>query len=144
MRSINGVMALILLVTAATVSRADSGEDLIRRSRAGGIDVAVRVERLESLAGESVDHLEFTVSLDTHVADLFQFDIADLSELVIDGSAREEVAFEWMGDSETSHHRNGTLHARIPGDTLSLESGDEVELRIHEIGTDVRTFTWEL
>lgn len=151
MRSINGfrarlstgAIALILLAVAATALHADGG-DSIRKSRAAGIDVAVSLEDLDSLAGGEIDYLEFAVSLDTHFSDLFRFDVAELSRLAIDGSARDDVAFEWEGDSETSHHRNGTLRVRVTGESLSLGAGSEVELRIVEIGTDVRTFTWEL
>ncbi len=152
MRSINGfrarlstgAIALILLAVAATALQADSGDDSIRRSRAAGIDVAVSLEDLDSLAGGEIDYLEFTVSLDTHFSDLFRFDVAELSRLAIDGSARDGIAFQWRGNSETSHHRNGTLRARVTGDSLSLEQGAEVELRILDVGTGVRTFTWEL
>ena len=143
-RVLPGLIAVGLLVFTVTAASAGEGVSTTRSSSAGGIDVTVSLENGDSVAAGESETLEFRVSLDTHFTDLFQFDIPELSELAIDGGSLDEVSFEWQGDSETSHHRGGTLTARVGDEGAEIRPGDEIQLRIFEIGTEERTFIWDL
>ncbi|GEM_PF-4091285 len=147
---------LLLMITFLTVMSvlvgvpnvfAGSHALSVRESNAAGITVAAAVANADELRAGDAESIEFEIGLDTHFGDLFQFQIDELAEIVVNGERQLEGAFEWVGGQETSHHRNGRLVLTPDNpDALGQWLTEEVkiELRLNEIGTEVRTFRWEL
>lgn len=103
-----------------------------QESRAAGITVGVTLRSSEP-AGGGEHLLSFDVSIDTHSRDLTGIDVARQVSVQIDGrpvSARSR----WTGESESSHHRSGTLDLFLPA-----PPDGPVSLVFEDIGVDRRT-----
>ena len=141
------IHAGLMLAAAAPSAFARAHELPVRESSAAGIAVAAAIANADELRSGEAEAIEFEIGLDTHFGDLFQFRLEELAEVVVDGEHRLDGAFEWAGGRETSHHRNGRLLLR-PANRNELAqlltAGAQLELRLKEIGTEVRTFRWEL
>ncbi len=143
--------ALLLMVVAVLVGVpnvfAGSHALSARESNAAGIAVAAAVANADELRAGDAESIEFEIGLDTHFGDLFQFEVDHLAEVVLNGKQQLEGVFECVGGQETSHHRNSRL-VLTPNDPDALAQwlteGVGIELRLNEIGTEVRTFRWEL
>ena len=143
------VLFALLLVSGAVVPAAagddpsaSNPEDEVQISRAAAIDMGVRFDNVEHVRAGEAEVLVFSMSLDTHVVNLFRFDLETLVAVYLDGEPLEADGIRWTAESETSHHRFGTLHVPIPARLQGTPIGGEIELRIRDVGTEQRVFSW--
>jgi hypothetical protein len=137
------IMAFTMAFWVISPIGAQSSETDIIEHRAGGIDVAVRFDNLDRFRAGTATTLEFTISMDTHVVNLFQFDLTEVTEIRVNGREIDGTSFRWVGDSEDSHHRLGRLIVGAPAELKGTPITGDIELRMLGVGTAVRTFTWE-
>ncbi|MHB1343115.1 MAG: hypothetical protein ACYCX3_01995 [Thermoleophilia bacterium] len=85
--------------------------------------------------------LGFMVSFETHSGDLSQLDLVELSTLgAPDG---DHQAVRWVTESDSGHHRSGTLVFDRGG--LDLSAPGDLTLTVRDVaGVPSRTLTWRL
>lgn len=121
---------------------ASNPEDEVQISRAAAIDLGARFDNAEQVRAGEAEALVFSMSLDTHVVNLFRFDLEMLAAVYLDGEPLEIDGIRWVAESETSHHRFGTLHVPIPARLHGTPVSGEIELRIRDVGVEERVFRW--
>jgi hypothetical protein len=136
-----GLLALLVAFTIMSVGSAAfaiSKKDLRRADERGSVEVVVLY--LNPLQQEKKQELFFEITLDTHSANLSQYDMGKISFLRIDGGP-EINASEWVKPGGGGHHISGTLIFNSP-DT----SAEKVlELVIKTVGgVEERVFQWKL
>ncbi|MEJ5992370.1 hypothetical protein WG902_20380 [Ramlibacter sp. PS3R-8] len=110
---------------------AQQGLGASRTSVAREVTVTVTPVKLASL------EWEFKVVLDTHAGELTD-EIASKSLLLVDGKARQPIA--WEGTGSGGHHREGILRFAAPEGNVG-----NMELRLQRPGEPIpRVFRWEL
>lgn len=126
----------IMSVTSAAFAL--TKKDLRRTDERGSVEVVVLY--LNPLQQEQTQDLSFEVTLDTHSANLAQYDMKKISFLRVDGGT-ETKASEWIKPGGGGHHISGTLIFKSP-DT----SADKIlELVIKTVGeVEERIFQWKL
>lgn len=94
--------------------------------------IMIKATYLDEQSGKLVFH----ISIDTHSGDLMEDDIAKQSVIRLNN---KEITsgFSWESESESSHHRKGTLSVKIPETNYQ-----SLELELKDIGVDSRTFKW--
>ena len=137
------IMGVALILSGTLPVGAQTTQTDIIEHRAGGIDVAVRFDNLDNFRAGSTTALEFTISMDTHVVNLFQFDLTEVTQIRVDGQVIDATSFRWVGESEDSHHRLGRLIVGAPPEYHGTPVSGDIELRMLGVGTAVRTFSWE-
>ncbi|MBI2916966.1 MAG: hypothetical protein HYY01_03145 [Chloroflexi bacterium] len=86
--------------------------------------------------------LAFQVTMDTHSADLDQYDLGKLA-LPPDDAGREYAPTAWVS-APGGHHREGTLKFPVP-DSLALGSARSVQLIIRGVaGVAEHALVWQL
>jgi hypothetical protein len=86
--------------------------------------------------------LNFTVGLNTHSVDL-SMDLASLATLEADNGLGVQ-AVSWEAP-RGGHHVSGILSFPSTSDGISLlEGASHLTLRIHDVDTPERAFTWSL
>ncbi len=81
--------------------------------------------------------LSFAVAMDTHSGDLMEIDIAGSVSVQVDGGPVDARA-RWIGESESIHHRAGTLEVSV-----DVAPERSVDLIFMDIGIDRRTLSFE-
>lgn len=106
--------------------------------------VAIGVS-LVNLDNHPKDHLEFDVLMDTHSVDLEQYDLAQMSQLFLDGILYPVETMEWRITEGEGHHLRGRLIVIGTSlDSAVLEVADVLELKITELDDiSTRVFRWE-
>ena len=137
------IMAFTIALTVIMPVGAQTAQTDIIEHRAGGIDVAVRFDNLDNFRAGSATALEFTISMDTHVVNLFQFDLTEVTQIRVNGQVIDATSYRWVGESEDSHHRLGRLIVDAPPELHGAAVTGDIELRMLGVGTAVRTFSWE-
>ncbi len=104
----------------------------------GAVEVAVTPLNLNAPNGS----LNFNVGLNTHSVDL-SMDLASLATLEADNGLGVQ-AVSWEAP-RGGHHVSGVLSFPSTSDGTSLlEGASHLTLRIHDVDTPERTFTWSL
>jgi YVTN family beta-propeller protein len=105
-----------------------------QESKAGGVTIAATLEAPESW--DNPGTLEFSVVMDTHSGDLTKYDLEEITTVYVDGN-KVEAELTWKGDSESSHHRSGTLSVEL---TTPIKSS--FELKIEGVVVKERVLEW--
>jgi len=121
--------------SGAGVSRAGIGARA--ESRAAGITVGATLMSIEPRPSGG-QALSFAVALDTHAGDLMEVDSARQVSVEIDG-APADAAVSWAGESESAHHRQGTLHL-----SFDVRPTRYVTLVFRDVGVEERTLSFDL
>lgn len=121
---------------AVTQPEAEAEERSSEESNAAGITVEASLTSIEPTStGERV--LSFAVAADTHSGDLMEIDMAGSVSVLVDGEPVDARA-RWIGESETAHHRTGTLEVSV-----DVAPEHSVDLILGDIGIDRRTLSFE-
>lgn len=132
------LLVAFMIMSLTSAAFALTKKDLRRTDERGSVEVVVLY--LNPLQQEQTQDLSFEVTLDTHSANLAQYDMKKSSFLRVDGGP-EIKASEWIKPGGGGHHLAGTLIFKSP-DT----SADKIlELVIKTVGeVEERIFQWKL
>lgn len=120
-----------------TYQQNSNGEDLIRVNYGNQIVIAVKFLNPEVDSQNAI----FYVAMDTHLSDLFRYNLTELARLDVDG--RSFTPLNWTESSQSwSHHRRGVLE--FSSEALKeIKNSRSFRLVIAGIERD-RVFQWKL
>lgn len=132
------LLVAFMIMSLTSAAFALTKKDLRRTDERGSVEVVVLY--LNPLQQEQTQDLSFEVTLDTHSADLSQYDMGKISFLRVDGGPEMEAS-GWIKPGGGGHHLSGTLTFKAP----DITAMDALELVIKTVGgVEERIFQWKL